>query len=79
MIDFRPPISHTLMRDNIHKKGAFEKMSLTGRPPVNLGVTSSGNFYGNTEITFTDVLGRQADQLLRPVGLAVPHDRRSPT
>ena len=31
MIDFRPPISHTLMRDNIHKKGAFEKMS-AGRP-----------------------------------------------
>jgi len=57
VIDFSPPISHTLMRDNIHKKGAFEKMSLAGRPPVNLGVSSSGNFYGNTEIAFTDVLG----------------------
>ena len=32
-------------------------MTLAGRPPVNLGVTSGGNFYGNTQITFTDVLG----------------------
>ena len=32
-------------------------MSLAGRPPVGLGVTSGGNFYGNTQITFTDVLG----------------------
>ncbi len=56
-IDFSAPISHTLMRDNIHKKGAFEKMSLAGRPPVSLGVSSSGNFYGNTAVTFTDVLG----------------------
>jgi hypothetical protein len=57
IIDFQPPISHTLLRDNIHKKGAFEKMSLAGRPPVSLGVTSGGNFYGNTVLTFTDVLG----------------------
>ncbi|HYN07498.1 MAG TPA: hypothetical protein VES67_08925 [Vicinamibacterales bacterium] len=57
MIDFTAPLSHTLLRDNIHKKGAFEKMSLAGRPPVSLGVTSGGNFYGNTQITFTDVLG----------------------
>lgn len=32
-------------------------MNLAGRPPVGLGVTSGGNFYGNTEITFTDLLG----------------------
>ena len=32
-------------------------MTLAGRPPVGLGVTSGGNFYGNTQITFTDVLG----------------------
>ena len=57
LIDFTAPLSHTLLRDNIHKKGAFEKMSLAGRPPVSLGVTSGGNFYGNTQITFTDVLG----------------------
>src|SRR5262249_21027056 len=57
VMDFNAPISHTLMRDNIHKKGPFEKMSMAGRPPVNLGVSSSGNFYGNTEVAFTDVLG----------------------
>jgi hypothetical protein len=57
IIDFRPPLSHTLVRDNIHKKGTFEKMTLAGRPPVSLGVTSGGNFYGNTQVTFTDVLG----------------------
>jgi hypothetical protein len=56
-IDFQPPLSHTLMRDNIHKKGSWEKMSMAGRPPVNLGVTSGGTFYGNTELQFTDVLG----------------------
>ena len=55
--DFTPPLSHTLLRDNIHKKGLFEKMMLAGRPPIGLGVTSGGNFYGNTQITFTDVLG----------------------
>ena len=32
-------------------------MSLDGRPPIGLGVTSGGNFYGNTEISFSDVLG----------------------
>jgi hypothetical protein len=57
VIDFQPPISYTLMRDNIHKKGAFEKMSMVGRPPVNVGVTSGGTFYGNTEVAFADVLG----------------------
>ncbi len=57
LMDFPAPISHTLLRDNIHKKGAFEGMSMAGRPPVNLGVSSSGNFYGNTAVSFTDVLG----------------------
>ncbi len=57
IFDFTVPVSHTLLRDNIHKKGRFEKMRLAGRPPVGLGVTNSGNFYGNTQITFADVLG----------------------
>ncbi len=35
----------------------FEKMNLAGRPPVGLGITSGGNVYGNTEVTFTDLLG----------------------
>jgi hypothetical protein len=57
IIDFTPPLSHTLVRDNITKKRKFQGMTLAGRPPVGLGVTSGGNFYGNTEITFTDLLG----------------------
>ena len=57
VFDFTAPLSHTLMRDNVRRKGAFEKMSLAGRPPVALGVTSGGDLYGNTQVTFTDVLG----------------------
>jgi WD40 repeat protein len=56
IIDFQPPLTHTVLKDNIHKKGAFEKLSLAGRPPVGLGITSGGNFYGNTQLTFTDVM-----------------------
>ncbi len=57
VIPFQPPLTHTLLPDNIHKKGAFERMSLAGRPPVSLGITSGGDIYGNTAITFTDLLG----------------------
>jgi outer membrane protein assembly factor BamA len=34
-------------------------MFLDGRPPVALGVTSGGDFFGGTQITFSDVLGDQ--------------------
>ncbi len=57
VFDFTAPISHTLQPDNIHRKGTWEKMTLAGRPPLNLGITSSNTLYGNTQITFTDVLG----------------------
>ena len=40
-------------------KGRFEKLFLEGRPPVNVGVTSGGDFFGGTQVTFTDVLGDQ--------------------
>jgi WD40-like Beta Propeller Repeat len=56
-IDFTPPSSHTLVPANIHKKGTFEKLFLEGRPPVALGVTSGGDVFGGTEVTFSDVLG----------------------
>ena len=42
---------------NMRKKGAFEKLFLEGRPPVALGVTSGGDLFGGTQVTFTDVLG----------------------
>ena len=60
-IDFTPPMGHDMVPDNIHKKGPWERMSLASRPPVNVGVTSGGDFLGSTELVFTDVLG---DKLL---------------
>src|SRR5262245_30216666 len=56
-LDFTPPSAHTLVRSNIHKKGTFEKLFLEGRPPVAIGVTSGGDLFGGTEVTFSDVLG----------------------
>jgi hypothetical protein len=59
IIDFVPPISHTLVKANQRQKGKFEKLFLEGRPPVNVGVTSGGDIFGGTQVTFTDVLGDQ--------------------
>jgi hypothetical protein len=57
IIDFQPPVTHQLVKANIHKKGTFEKLFLEGRPPVNVGVTSGGDLFGGTQVTFSDVLG----------------------
>ncbi|MBP6715514.1 MAG: PD40 domain-containing protein [Acidobacteria bacterium] len=57
VIDFQSPLTHTLVRKNIRHKRPFEKFMLDSRPGVSLGVTSGGNFYGGTDLTFTDVLG----------------------
>ncbi len=57
VIDFTPPLSHTLVKTNERKKSALEKLFVEGRPPVNVGVTSGGDVYGGTEISFADVLG----------------------
>lgn len=59
IIDFQAPLTHTLVQDNAKRKGRFEKMFLEGRPPVALGVTSGGDVFGGTAVTFTDVLGDQ--------------------
>jgi hypothetical protein len=59
IIDFQAPLAHTLIADNSRKKRTFEKMFLEGRPPVNLGVTSAGDVFGGTQVTFGDVLGDQ--------------------
>jgi hypothetical protein len=56
---FQAPLAHTLMREKIKKKGRFESMFLDGRPPVNVGVTSSGDVFGGSAVTFSDVLGDQ--------------------
>ena len=54
-----PGAAHPYARSaaNQRRKGAFEKMFLEGRPPVNLGVTNNGDVFGGTEISFGDVLG----------------------
>jgi outer membrane protein assembly factor BamA len=57
--DFQAPLQHTLVAENKTKKGRFDKMFLDGRPPVNIGVTSSGDVFGGTMVSFTDVLGDQ--------------------
>ncbi len=57
VIDFQAPLSHTLIADNKKRKGTWDGMFLDGRPPVNVGVTSGGNLFGGTAISFTDVLG----------------------
>ena len=57
IIDFQAPLSHTLIGDNKRRKGTFEKMFLDGRPPVNVGVTSGGDVFGGSAVTFSDVLG----------------------
>ncbi|HTM25459.1 MAG TPA: hypothetical protein VL225_09725 [Vicinamibacterales bacterium] len=59
IIDFQPPLNHTLIKSNERAKGRFEKLFLDGRPPVNVGVTSGGDFFGGTQVTFSDVLGDQ--------------------
>jgi hypothetical protein len=58
-IDFQPPLSHTLVEDNVREKGTFENMFMDGRPPVNLGVTSGGDIFGGSALTVSDVLGDQ--------------------
>ncbi|HUC75873.1 MAG TPA: hypothetical protein VMS04_11310 [Vicinamibacterales bacterium] len=57
IIDFQPPLQHSVVQSNVRKKGAWEKMFLEGRPPINVGVTSNGDIFGGTAVTFGDVLG----------------------
>jgi len=58
-IDFQAPLQHTLVKENVRKKGTFEKMFLEGRPPINVGVTNSGDIFGGSQVSFGDVLGDQ--------------------
>jgi hypothetical protein len=59
IIDFQAPLQHTLVKENQKKKGMFEKMFLEGRPPINVGVTSNGDIFGGSQVSFGDVLGDQ--------------------
>ena len=59
-VDFQAPLTHTVINANTRRKSRFEKMYLDGTPPINIGVTSSGDFLGGTAISFSDVLGDQS-------------------
>ncbi|MGD9903421.1 MAG: hypothetical protein AB7U83_08115 [Vicinamibacterales bacterium] len=59
IVDFQAPLTHQMVASNIKRKGKFEKLYLEGRPPVNVGLTSGGDFLGGTAVAFTDVLGDQ--------------------
>lgn len=68
LVDFQPDVTHQVVPENKRRKRLFEGLYLEGRPPLNVGVTSSGNFYGGTSIALTDVLG---DQLFSATVLSV--------
>ncbi|MGE0452909.1 MAG: hypothetical protein AB7O37_03025 [Vicinamibacteria bacterium] len=59
IIDFQPDVQHQIVTENKRGKKLFEKLYLEGRPPLNLGVTSSGDFFGGTQVALSDVLGDQ--------------------
>jgi Tol biopolymer transport system component len=59
LVDFQPDITHDVVPENKRRKKLFEGLYLEGRPPINVGVTSSGDFYGGTAVALTDVLGDQ--------------------
>ena len=48
-----------MVAENKRRKKLFEGLYLEGRPPLNVGVTSSGDFYGGSQVALTDVLGDQ--------------------
>lgn len=56
-IDFQPDLQHQMVAQNKRRKGKYEGLALEGRPPINVGVTSSGDFFGGTQVALTDVLG----------------------
>jgi hypothetical protein len=55
--DFMPDVVHQVVAENKRKKRTFEKLFLEGRPPLNVGVTSSGDFFGGSQVALADVLG----------------------
>jgi WD40-like Beta Propeller Repeat len=58
-VDFQADVPHQVIPENKRSKRRFEGMQLEGRPPLNLGVTSSGDFFGGSQVALTDVLGDQ--------------------
>ena len=48
-----------LVPENKRRKKLFEKLYLEGRPPINIAISSSGDFFGGSQVALTDVLGDQ--------------------
>ena len=59
LVDFQPDVAHQVIPENKRRKKLFEKLYLEGRPPLNIAVSSSGDFFGGTQVALTDVLGDQ--------------------
>jgi hypothetical protein len=57
VVDFQPDVVHTVVSENKRRKRTLEKLFLEGRPPINVGVTSSGDFFGGSQVALSDVLG----------------------
>jgi outer membrane protein assembly factor BamA len=68
LADFQPDVTHDVVPENKRRKKLFEGLYLEGRPPINVGVTSSGDFFGGTAVALTDTLG---DQLFSATVLSV--------
>jgi hypothetical protein len=60
IVDFQPDVVHQVVPQAKRKKRMFEKLFLEGRPPLNVGVTSGGDFFGGTQVALTDVLADQS-------------------
>jgi len=58
-LEFEPDVVHQVIAENKRKKGRFEKLFLENRPPINVGVTSSGDWFGGTQVALADVLADQ--------------------
>ncbi len=56
-VDFQPDVAHTVLPENKRRLKIFEKFYLEGRPPIDVGVTSGGDFFGGSQLAFSDVLG----------------------
>jgi len=56
-VDFVPDVVHQVVAENKRRKRTFDKLFLEGRPPLNVGITSSGDVFGGSQVALSDVLG----------------------
>ncbi|MBN2369202.1 MAG: PD40 domain-containing protein [Vicinamibacteria bacterium] len=59
-IDFEPDLVHHVITENKRGKRPFEKFVLESRPPIDVGVTSGGDFFGGSQIALADVLSEKS-------------------